>query len=171
MGATEIRRGTAVAVLTPSTDADFDYINSHLRDMDKFEQDHALSQCGLAKPDSLDQMEKSWTLHLCGEIVGYVAIQVPYGSSSLCNRRFVPMLSTKNVAHHPVDYVRLSLPVLRHVVRNAPPWVDDFLSLPLERYAKSVKWQEQILGFRRLAEFDLYGEKAVLLHIQRKDIA
>jgi len=65
METVEIRRGTAVGILTPSTEDDFAYINANLRTMDKFEQDHFREKCGIDKVDSLDQIERSWTLHLC----------------------------------------------------------------------------------------------------------
>jgi len=170
MGATEIRRGTAVAVLTPSTDEDFGYINSHLRDMDRFEQDHFVGVGGIDHRDSLDQMEASWTLHLHGEIVGYVALQVPPGRSPMANFRFMPMLSTVNVAHHPIDYARLSRPILEYVAGRAPSWVEFFLSAPLSKYARSVKWHEKTMGWRRVAEYDAGGEMATLFMITRKEL-
>lgn len=167
-----IRRGTAVGVLTPSTEADFDYINGHLRDMDKFEQDHCCRVIGESVRDSLGHMEKSWTLNLRGEIVGYVALQVPPGCSPMSNLRNVPMISTTNVAHHPIDYVRLSRPILQYVVSQAPSWVDTFISAPFKRYAQSVKWQEKTMGWHRVGEFDMgAGETAVLLKISRKELA
>lgn len=168
--AVEIRRGTAVAVLTPSTDADFAYINAHLRPLDKFEQDHCCRILGEGARDSLAQMEMSWTLRLRGEIVGYVALQVPPLSSPISRIRNVPMTSTVNVAHHPIDYVRLSRPVLEYVVSQAPTWVDTFISAPFKRYAQSVKWQERVMGWHRVGEFDMGGgESAVLLKIERKE--
>ena len=168
--AVEIRRGTAVGVLTPSTDADFEYINSHLRPLDKFEQDHCCRGLGEEMRDSLDQMEKSWTLHLRGEIVGYVALQVPPGCSPMSRLRNVPMISTGNVTHHPIDYVRLSRPVLEYVISQAPQWVDTFLSAPFKRYAQSVKWQEKTMGWHRVGEFDIGGGEYVsLLRLSRKE--
>lgn len=167
--AVEIRRGTAVGVLTPSTDADFEYINSHLRPLDKFEQDHCCRILGESVRDCLAHMEKSWTLHLKGEIVGYVALQVPPLSSPMSHVRNVPMTSTTNVAHHPIDYVRLSRPILEFVVSQAPAWVDTFISAPFKRYAQSIKWQEN-MGWHRVGEFDMgAGELAVLLKISRKE--
>lgn len=169
--AVEIRKGTAVAVLTPSTDADFEYINSHLRDMDKFEQDHFLATDPSFRRDSLDQMEKSWTLHLKGEIVGYVALQKPLGCSPMVRFRVVPMLSTTNVAHHPIDYTRLSRPILEYVASQAPKWVEVFISAPLSKYIRSVKWHEKTMGWRRSGEYDAGGEKATLFTISRKELA
>lgn len=170
MDAVEIRRGTAVGVLTPSTPEDFAYVNAHLRAMDRYEQVHFI-RCGdIPGPDSLAQMERAWTLRLRGEIVGYVALQVPPMKSPMASFRFVPMLSTTNVGHHPLDYVRLSRPILEYVVSQAPAWVTDFLSAPLERYAQSVKWHEKTMGWRRLASYDVYGERSILFHLNRKDI-
>lgn len=169
--AVEIRKGTAVAVLTPSTDADFEYINSHLRDMDKFEQDHFLAADPSSRRDSLDQMEKSWTLHLKGEIVGYVALQVPPGRSPMARFRIVPMLSTTNVEHHPIDYARLSRPVLEYVASQSPKWVEVFLSAPLSKYARSVKWHEKTMGWHRSGECAAGGEMATLFTITRKELA
>ena len=168
--AVEIRRGTAVGVLTPSTDADFDYINAHLRDMDKFEQDHFCRVLGTERRDSLDQMEKSWTLHLGGEIVGYVALQVLPGSSPMANVRGIPMLSTAAVAHHPIDYARLSRPVLEYVASQAPSWVDTFLSAPLARYEQAVQWHARTMGWHCVCSFDVGGEKAILFKISRKEL-
>lgn len=171
MEAIEIRRGTAVGVLTPSTEEDFAYINANLREMDKFEQDHFISKCGASGPDSLRMMEKSWTLHLKGEIVGYVALQLPPMQSSLSNARFVPMLSTTNVVHHPIDYARLSRPILDYVMAQAPTWVTEFFSLPLAKYEAAVRWHEKTMGWHRVAEYDLFGEKAVLFSLDRKEIS
>ena len=170
MGATEIRKGTAVAVLTPSTDEDFDYINAHLREMDRFEQDHFCRADPSFRRDSLDQMETSWTLRLCGAIVGYVALQVPPGRSPMADFRFVPMISTANVEHHPIDYARLSRPVLEYVASQAPSWVGHFLSAPLSKYARSVKWHERTMGWHRVGEFDAGGEMATLFMITRKEL-
>ena len=167
-----IPRGTARAVLTPSTDEDFAYINANLRDMDRFEQDHFCRVMGTETRDSLDQMEKSWTLHLHGEIVGYVALQVPTGSSPMSHIRGIPMLSTVNVEHHPVDFARLSRPVLEYVASQAPSWVDTFLSAPLKRYARAVRWHERTMGWTRVGEFDVgNGEKTVLFKTTRKELA
>lgn len=169
MDAVEIRRGTAVGVLTPSTAEDFEYINAHLRAEDKFEQDHFSKTCGVDRVDGLDLMEKSWTLHLKDEIVGYVALQLPPMQSAFSNVRFVPMLSTTNVEHHPLDYVRLSRPILGYVVRQAPKWVDEFYSLPLAKYEATVRWHEKTMGWHRVAEFDVMGEKAILFNLNRRE--
>ena len=172
MGANEtvIRRGTAVAVLTPSTDADFEYINANLRDMDRFEQDHFLRTDPSFRRDSLEQMERSWTLHLKGEIVGYVALQVPPGFTPMSYLRYMPMLSTENVEHHPLDYARLSRPVLEYVAAQAASWVQTFFSAPLARYEQSVKWHEKTMGWRRVGEYDVGGERVVLFKIERKEL-
>ena len=170
MDEVKITRGTATAVLTPSTDEDFAYINANLREMDKFEQTHFREKCGINEVDSLNLFEKSWTLHLDGEIVGYVALQIPPMQSSFSSVRFVPMLSTKNVAHHPLDYARLSRPVLEHVLRSAPAWVTDFYSMPLAKYTASVRWHEKTMRWHRVRELDAMGEKAVLFYLNRKEI-
>ena len=169
-GAVIIRRGTAEAVLTPATADDFAYINANLRELDRFEQDHFLRHGGCDRRDCLDQMEKAWTLRLRGEIVGYVGLQLPPMASPMTDLRFMPMLSTVAAARHTVDYARLSRPVLEYVIGEAPPWVTDFLSIPLARYAASVRWHERTMGWRRLAELDIFGERAILFHISRKDI-
>ena len=169
-GAVRIRRGTAVGVLTPATEDDFAYVNANLREMDRFEQDHFIKCGDIPGPDSLAQMERAWTLRLRGEIVGYVALQVPPMKSPMASFRFVPMLSTTNVGHHPLDYARLSRPILEYVISQAPAWVTDFLSAPLERYAQSVKWHEKTMGWRRLASYDVCGERSILFHLNRKDI-
>lgn len=170
MDEVKITRGTATAVLTPSTKEDFAYINANLRDMDQFEQTHFREKCGIDDVDSLHLFEKSWTLHLGGEIVGYVALQIPTMQSAFSPVRFVPMLSTKNVEHHPLDYARLSRPVLEHVLRSAPAWVTDFFSLPLAKYTASVRWHEKTMRWHRVRELDAMGEKAVLFYLNRKEI-
>jgi len=169
MDKVEIRRGTAVDVLTPSTPEDFAYINANLRTMDKYEQDHFVKNAGMS-PDSLDMMEQSWTLHLKGEIVGYVAIQLPPMHSPMSTSRFVPMLSTTNVAHHPLDFARLSRPVLEFVLAHSKAWVTDFFSIPLSKYEATVRWHEKTMRWHRVTEYDILGEKAILFHIKRKDI-
>ena len=55
----KVTRGTAMCVLTPSTDEDFAYVNANLRDMDRFEQDHFREKCGIRDVDSLHLLEKS----------------------------------------------------------------------------------------------------------------
>ena len=169
--AVEIRRRTALAVLTPSTDEDFEYINSHLRPLDRFEQDHFLRADPSFRRDSLDQMERSWTLRLKGEIVGYVALQLPPGFTPMSTVRYVPMLSTVNVEHHPLDYARLTRPVLKSVASQAPSWVQTFLSAPLAKYEQSVKWHEKTMGWHRLGEYDVGGERAVLFKLERRELA
>lgn len=168
--AVTIRRGTAVAVLTPSTEEDFDYINANLRTLDKFEQDHFIAIGDTDRRDSLEQMEKSWTLHLKGETVGYVALQVLLGFTRMSNIRYVPMLSTVNVEHHPIDYARLSRPVLEYIASQAPSWVDTFFSAPLSRYEQSVKWHEKTMGWHRVGEYDVGGEMATLFKTTRKEL-
>ena len=168
-GAVVIRRGTAEGVLTPATKEDFDYVNANLRADDKYEQDYFAARCG-GKIDSPDMFEKSWTLRLRGEIVGYVAIQLAAGQNIMSPARFVPMLSTTNVLHHPTDFARLSRPILAYVASQAPAWVTEFYSTPLLRYAASVRWHEKTMKWHRLFDFDADGERAAVFKLTRKEL-
>lgn len=164
-----VRRGTAEGVLAPATQEDFDYINANLRAEDKYEQDYFAARCG-GMVDSPEMLEKAWTLRLRGEIVGYVALQLAAGQNILSPARFVPMLSTANVLHHPTDFARLSRPILAYVASQAPAWVTDFYSIPLLRYAASVRWHEKTMKWHRLFDFDAGGERAALFKITRKEL-
>lgn len=167
---TVIRRGTARCSLAPATEADFAWVNAHLRGMDRFEQQHFIRIGDIQRPDSPDMLERAWTIRMGGEVVGYVGLQVPPGMTALSRLRFMPMLSTEAARLRPVDYARLSRPVLAWVVRQAPPWVEAFLSAPLARYAASVRWHERTMGWRRVAEYDVGGERAVLFTISRSEV-
>lgn len=168
-GEVVVRRGTAVGSVAPSTEADFAYVNANLRDLDRFEQDFFAERLGEPR-DALDQLERAWTLRLYGEIVGYVGLQVPPAATPLSAARIVPMLSTRNVAHHPLDFARLSRPILEWTLRQAPPWVTDFWSFPLARYAASVRWHEKTMGWTKAGEADVLGERVAVFHITRKEI-
>ena len=166
---TVIRRGTARCSLAPATEADFAWVNAHLRGMDRFEQQHFIRIGDIPRPDSPDMLERAWTIRMGGEVVGYVGLQVPPGMTALSRLRFMPMLSMSQA-----QKMTLSLPESRAraawVVRQAPPWVEAFLSAPLARYAASVRWHERTMRWRRVAEYDVGGERAVLFTISRSEV-
>lgn len=166
-GAVEFRLGAAVGTAAPATDEDIARVSADLRPLDRFEQDFFAERTG-APRDSLDQMERAWTLRIGGEAVGYVGLQLPPFASPLSSVRFVPMLSTTAAGRHWIDYVRLSRPVLDWTLRQAPPWVTEFWSFPLARYDASVRWHEKTMRWRRAGEVDVLGERAVAFRITRK---
>ena len=152
--------------MTGSTQPDFDYINAHLREGDKAET----QVFDGGKPDSLSQMEKSWTIRDGGNVVGFLA-SMPFADESIMSRRrFMVQLTTDYVWKIKIKYVRFSRAVLRAFVENSPAWVDEFYTLPMKSYTGAVKWDEKILKLHRLRELDVGGVPHVLFGITRKEV-
>lgn len=167
-----VRRGTAVGVLVPATDALLAEVVANLRDEDRREHEHAVRFCGEEFADTkVRHFEKCWIMRLGGETVGYVGLATDALSSPLSTARWIALLSTAAVERHALDYVRLSRPVMRRVADEAPPWVTDFYSMPLKRYEASVRWHEKTMGWRRVREAPLWeGETGVVFHKTRKEM-
>ena len=152
--------------LAKSWQEDYDYVNAHLRDMDRRETE--VFDGG--KPDRLSDMERSWTIRDGENIVGYFATMTFPDESILSRRRFLVELTTDYVWKIKVKYVRFSRRVVRAVVENTAPWATDFYTLPMADYGGTVKWQQKILGFRKINEIDVEGVKHVLLHTTRQEV-
>lgn len=152
--------------LVESTQADYDWINAHLREWDRREAE--VFDGG--RPDRLSDMERSWTIRDGENVVGFFATRTFADESVLSRRRFLVELTTDYVWKIKVKYVRFSRAVFRAVVENAPTWVDEFYTLPMKAYTGTVKWQERILGLRRLREVEIEGIPHVLLGTTRKEV-
>jgi len=152
--------------LKRSTQADYDHVNSHLRAEDAAEQ----RVFGEGFRDSLDMMERSWTIRDGENVVGFIATVVARGDSPLSPRRFLAEMTTEYVRRIPVKYVRLSRRVLRAVVENTAPWVSEFYTLPMASYAGAVRWDERILRMHREGTVRVNGVDHVLFRIGRKEV-
>lgn len=151
--------------MVASTQADFDFINANLREMDRRE----VEVFDRGRPDALADMERSWTVRDSAEIVGFIAIKPFADESVLSRRRFLVQLTTEYVWRIKVKYVRFSRAVLAAVVANSPAWVTDFYTLPMKAYEGAVKWDERVLKMRRVAEICAEGVPHILFHITRKE--
>jgi len=151
--------------MTGSTQADFDFVNAHLR-----AADYAETQVfDGGRPDALADMERSWTVRDGANVVGFVATAPFAYESVMSRRRFLVQLTTEYVWRIKVKYVRFSRAVLRAVCENAPAWVTEFYTLPMKAYAGAVRWDERILKMRRVREIDVEGVPHVLFRITRKE--
>jgi len=151
--------------LVRSTQADFDFINAHLREADRRETE----VFDRGRPDALCDMETSWTIRDAGNVVGFIATMPFADESVMSRRRFLVELTTGHVWKIKVKYVRYSRAVLRAVVENALPWVEDFYTLPMKAYAGACRWDEKVLRMRKVREIEVEGVPHVLFHITRKE--
>jgi len=151
--------------LVRSVQADYDWINAHLRAADRAETQ--VFEGG--RPDSLADMDESWTIRDGAALVGFAALKSFPGESALSRRRFIVELTTTYVERIKIKYVRFSRAVLAALAANAPSWVEDFYTLPMESYTGAVEWDARILKMRPVKRIVANGVGHVLFHITRKE--
>lgn len=151
--------------LARSWPEDMDFVNANLREWDWRET----QVFDGGRPDRLEDFETCWTIRDGADIVGYFGMRTFADESLMSCSRFLVELTTPHVWQMKVKYVRLSRKVLGAVCGRAPSWVTDFWTLPMKAYAGTVKWQERVLGMKRVREIELEGVPHVLFHITRKE--
>ena len=58
---------------------------------------------------------------------------------------------------------------MRKVIEGLPEHINDFRSMPAEKYEKSVKWHERVLRMHRMTTVEYNGERFVIFGISRKE--
>lgn len=151
-------------VLRPATQADFDFINARLREMDERETEV------FGHKDARADLEAAWVILDGDVVVGYVGY-LPLADGSILSRsRFLAELTTDAVWSRKVKYVRYSRRVLKAVVAKMPPWVETLYTLPMKDYAGAVAWLERVLKMTRVGEVEVNGIPHVLFRITRKEV-
>lgn len=150
--------------LRQATQADFDFINAHLRTLDEREASV------FGHKDALSDLEVVWTIFDGETLIGYVGY-LPLRDGSLFSKsRFLAGLTTDAVWSRKVKYVRYSRRVLKAVVARSPSWVDTFYTLPMKSYAGAVKWLERVLKMTRLGDVMVNEVPHVLFRITKKEV-
>ena len=152
--------------LARSWPEDVALVNANLREWDRREA----QVFDGGRPDRLEDFEQCWTIRDGGDVVGFFGMRTFADESPMSRNRVLVELTTDHVWKMKVKYVRLSRKVFMAVCDRAPSWVTDFWTLPMKAYAGTVKWQERVLGMRRVREIELEGVAHVLFHIARKEI-
>lgn len=158
--------------LRPATGEDIAWAHAHLREGDRME--HALCDGedvpAFARRGDGAPLPGEMAVVADGRLVGYAGMVPLAHESHLSRRRFVYYLSTEVADTMRVRYVRRSRDAMRAFLRTAPAWVDEFVTVPMLRYAGAVRWLERILGFRRVESFTWRGERFAVHSVSRRDI-
>lgn len=152
--------------LEPSTQEDIDYVEDNFREGERREADAAGG-----RRTRLDEFEQCWTAKAeNGDIVGYFGVMTMPDDSFMSRTRALCFMSCENANRHKLAFVASSMPALREVAAKCPSWVDTFRSWPLESYKASIRWQEKVLGFRRVGRVRIGDDAYIHLETTRKEI-
>lgn len=157
----EIGHGT---VIETATQSDIDYVEENFREGERAEHEVFGSRRTL-----LTDFETCWTIRHKGDVIGYFGVAIPRESTPFHPARWLCYMSCTNAEKYKYMYVKQSRLVMRKVVESIPEHVTEFLSLPAERYAKSVRWHERVLRMHRMKTIELNGERFVVFGISRKE--
>lgn len=151
--------------MRPATQADIDAV------ADSFREGERRSEQLLGR-DRLDSFEQCWAVEAAnGDLVGYFGVCMLPNESVMGRGRAFCFMSCEAADRHKLAFVKATRPAFKWVAEQCPPWVDMFVSWPLESYAKSVRWQEKVLGMRRVATTPVGGgENCVILELTRKEM-
>lgn len=150
--------------LTPSTQADYDYVNANLREGDRCERDF------FGCEDRLEDMDLSYTVRDGEDIIAFLALKPMGGETRLSKSRFFVYLTTSHVRSRRIKYVRTTKKLLRAFVEAVPAWITEFHALTMESYVGAVRWLERVVGMRRIGRIDIDGEPHVHFVILRDAI-
>ena len=157
----EIGEGTEIET---SKQEDIDYVEENFREGERAE--HAVFG---SRRTLLSDFETCWTIRHRGDIIGYFGVAIPRESTPFHPARWLCYMSCMNAEKYKYMYVKQSRTVMRKVIEGLPEYVTEFLSLPAERYEKSVRWHERVLRMHRLKTVELNGERFVVFGISRKE--
>lgn len=153
--------------LFPATQEEIDYVEDNYREGERHER-----EVENAPPTCLSDFESCWIAKAAnGDVLGYFGVLVMPNHSVMSRTRALCFMSCENANRHKLAFVKASRPVLRWIVRQCPKWTDTYLSWPLESYKASVRWQEKVLGMRRVAYVPAApGERYVVLETTRGEV-
>jgi hypothetical protein len=152
--------------LTPATQEDIDRVVENFRDGDR-----RSVEVGGGKTDRVEDFERCWIVKAAdGADLGYLGVMVMPDRSCMSRERGICFMSANGVDAHKIAFVAASKPVCRYAAKCCPPWVDTFLSWPLESYAASVRWQTRVLGFRFVRRVPAGSDAYIILETTRKEM-
>lgn len=152
--------------LTRATQEDIDRVTANFRDGDR-----RTVEVGGGQTDRVEDFERCWVVKAAdGADLGYLGVMVMPDRSFMSRERGICFMSAKGADSHKIAFVAASKPVFRYVATCCPPWVDTFLSWPIESYAASVRWQTRVLGFRRVGRVPFGDDAYVQLETTRKEL-
>jgi len=157
----DIGRGTVVET---ATQEDVDYVEANFREGERLEH-----QVFGGRRTLLSDFEACWTVRHRGDVIGYFGIAVPLEATVFHTGRWLCYMSCANADRHKFMYVKQSREVMRRVIAELPEHIAEFRSMPAERYAKSVKWHERVLGMHRIGTVEYGGERFAVFGITRKE--
>lgn len=152
--------------LTRATQEDVDRVTANFRDGDR-----RSIEVGGGKTDRVEDFERCWIVKAAdGADLGYLGVMVMPDRSCMSRERGICFMSAKGVDSHKIAFVASSKPICRYAATCCPPWVDTFISWPLESYAASVRWQTRVLGFRFVRRVPTGNDAYVILETTRKEM-
>ena len=152
-------------VIETATQGDIDYVEENFREGERAEH-----QVFGGKRTQLSDFETCWTVRHKGDVIGYFGIAIPLEATVHHTGRWLCYMSCANAEKYKFMYVKQSRLVMRKVVEGIPGYVTEFLSMPAERYEKSVKWHERVLRMHRMKTVVINGERFVVFGISREEV-
>ncbi len=153
--------------LAPSTQEEIDHVEASYREGERRE-----SAAGGGGRTTLDEFERCWTVRAAnGDIVGYFGVVAMPGESVLGRSRGFCFMSCEAANRHKIAFLKATRPAFRWVSSQCPPWVERFVTWPLESYAASVRWHERVIGMRRAFRSPAgNGESFLVFEITKKEV-
>lgn len=152
--------------LETATDADLEYVHTHLRQGDMVE--HSFDS---KKADTVANLPGVMAIRYGEKLIGYIGYMPPPLESMFSKARVVYYLSTVHANETKLTYVKRTPEVFRAIVATMPDWVEDILTVSMpEDYPMACKWLEKILGFKGVRDFKWRGSVHRLYIKNRKEI-